>query len=65
MKVIKPGRPQKGWSHEFTCTGDGNGRGGCGAILLVEQEDLYEKSVARKPSPGLGPGCASGARLVL
>ena len=41
MKIITPGRLQKGWSHEFTCTGSGNGGGGCGAVLLVEQEDLY------------------------
>lgn len=44
MKIIKPGRNQKGWAHEFTCTGAGNGNGGCGAILLVEQADLYQTS---------------------
>ena len=42
MEVIKPGRPQKGWSKEFTCSGDGNGGGGCGAVLLVSQYDIYE-----------------------
>lgn len=42
MKIIKKGRKQKGWSKEFTCTGDGNGGGGCGAILLVSKSDLYE-----------------------
>jgi len=42
MKVIAKGRKQKGWSKEFTCTGKGNGDGGCGAKLLVEQEDIYE-----------------------
>lgn len=42
MKVLKPGREQKGWSIETTCTGDGNGGGGCGAELLVEQDDLYK-----------------------
>lgn len=41
MKVLKPGRPQKGWSRKFTCTGKGNGDGGCGAQLLVEQGDVY------------------------
>lgn len=41
MKVIKPGREQKGWSKQFKCTGNGNGDGGCGAILLVEEGDLY------------------------
>ena len=42
MKVLKPGREQKGWSKTFTCTGDGNGGGGCGAELLVEQGDLFK-----------------------
>ena len=41
MKIIKKGRPQKGWAKQFECTGRGNGDGGCGAILLVEQADLY------------------------
>ncbi len=41
MKVLVPGRPQKGWSKEFNCTGAGNGNGGCGAKLLVEQADVY------------------------
>lgn len=41
MKVIKKGRPQKGWAKEFTCTGAGNNGGGCGAKLLVEHGDLY------------------------
>lgn len=30
-----------GMSVETTCTGNGNGRGGCGATLLVEQPDLF------------------------
>ena len=42
MKVLKPGREQKGWSTEATCTGKGNGGGGCGATLLVEEEDIYQ-----------------------
>ena len=36
MKVLQPGRPQQGWSTEATCTGKGNGDGGCGARLLVD-----------------------------
>ena len=44
MKIIKKGRPQKGWAQEFECTGKGNGGGGCGAVLLVEEGDLYETS---------------------
>ena len=42
MKVIQPGRKQRGWSKEFKCTGRGNGGGGCGAILLISEYDLYE-----------------------
>ncbi len=41
MKVLKEGRKQKGWAKEFTCTGNGNSGGGCGAVLLVEQEDVF------------------------
>lgn len=41
MKVIEKGRPQKGWAQEFVCTGDGNGKGGCQAKLLVEQDDVF------------------------
>lgn len=41
MRVIKRGRPQQGWAKEFTCTGSGNGDGGCQAKLLVEQGDLF------------------------
>ena len=42
MKVLKKGRPQRGWAKEYECTGDGNGSGGCGAMLLVEQDDVFE-----------------------
>mgnify|MGYP006865163994 CR=1 FL=1 len=41
MKVIKPGRQQTGWSKKYTCTGKGNGGGGCKAKLLVCEPDLY------------------------
>lgn len=41
MKVLKKGRPQKGWSKEFECTGAGNRGGGCGALLLVSEWDLF------------------------
>jgi len=41
MKVLKPGRIQKGWAKDFTCTGSGNDGGGCGATLLVEEGDLF------------------------
>lgn len=42
MKVLKPGRKQRGWSIKATCTGSGNDGGGCGAELLVEQGDLFK-----------------------
>lgn len=42
MKIIKRGRPQKSWAKQFICTGTGNGGGGCGAVLLVEADDLYQ-----------------------
>lgn len=41
MKVLQKGRPQKGWAQEVVCTGHGNGNGGCGAKLLVEQADVF------------------------
>lgn len=42
MKVLKKGRPQKGWAREMRCTGKGNNGGGCGALLLVEFGDIYK-----------------------
>lgn len=42
MKVTKHGRKQTGWSKTFKCSGAGNGHGGCGAKLLVEQGDLFK-----------------------
>lgn len=44
MKVLKPGRKQKGWAKEFQCSGAGNGLGGCQAVLLVEQGDVFQTS---------------------
>jgi len=41
METVKKGRKQGGWAEKFRCTGDGNDGGGCGAILLVSQADLY------------------------
>lgn len=42
MKVLTPGRKQKGWATEAVCTGDGNSGGGCGAKLLVDESDLFK-----------------------
>jgi hypothetical protein len=42
MKTLEKGRKQKGWSDEFRCTGNGNLGGGCGALLLVERDDVYQ-----------------------
>lgn len=41
MKVLEKGTGQEGWSTKARCTGAGNGMGGCGALLLIEQKDLY------------------------
>ena len=41
MEIIKKGINQKGWSKKFKCTGARNGGGGCKAILLVSEHDLY------------------------
>lgn len=40
MKILEPGRQQRGYSVEETCTGKGNSGGGCGARLLVEEPDM-------------------------
>lgn len=40
MKVLNPGKYAV-WTLERVCTGDGNGEGGCGAKLLIEEGDLY------------------------
>lgn len=39
METVKKGRKQGGWAKNFECKGDG---GGCGAVLLVSQTDLYK-----------------------
>lgn len=44
VKTIKKGRKQKGWAKKHKCTGDGNDEAGCGAKLLIEQDDLFETS---------------------
>lgn len=41
MKVLKKGKPQKGWAKNYKCTGKGNKGGGCGALLRVEEDDLF------------------------
>ncbi len=41
MKIITPGRHQRGWSKTCLCSGSGNGGGGCKAKLLVEETDFY------------------------
>lgn len=41
METLKKG---KAWSKKVKCTGSGNGGGGCGALLLIGKEDLYETS---------------------
>lgn len=44
MKVLKKGSGQKGYAKKCVCTGKGNGGGGCGAVLLVEEGDFYQTS---------------------
>jgi hypothetical protein len=41
MKVLEKGNPQKGWTTKVKCTGHGNQGGGCGAVLQVEEPDLF------------------------
>jgi hypothetical protein len=38
MKLLKEG---KATSKEVECTGEGNGNDGCGALLLLEEGDLF------------------------
>ena len=41
MKVLVPGKEVIGWAKEYNCTGKGNEGAGCGASLLVEEDDLW------------------------
>jgi hypothetical protein len=41
MKIIKKGNPQIGWTKRVSCTGSGNGGGGCKAVLEVSVGDLF------------------------
>lgn len=43
MKVLQEGNPN-GWEIEQDCTGKGNGDGGCGARLLVAEDDIFVTS---------------------
>ena len=38
MKVLQKG---EGWKLEIRCTGRGNGGGGCGSLLEIREEDIY------------------------
>ena len=40
MKVLQHGNPN-GWEIEWDCSGAGNGNGGCGALLLVAEDDIF------------------------
>lgn len=42
MKVLEKG---PGWSIKQTCTGRGNGGGGCNSLLEVEATDIYVTSL--------------------
>ena len=41
MKVIKNGEEIDSWKLRINCTGRGNGGGGCGALLEIREEDIY------------------------
>ena len=38
MEVLQKG---KGWHLKEKCTGKGNGDGGCGSLLKIEEQDLF------------------------
>ncbi|MDD2376934.1 MAG: hypothetical protein PHD15_05985 [Clostridia bacterium] len=40
MRVLEKGNPN-GWEKEVTCTGKGNGDGGCNARLMVAEADIF------------------------
>lgn len=41
METTNSGTGQTGYSWDVTCTGEGNGGGGCDAELRVSQGDLF------------------------
>lgn len=41
MKVLKKGRDYQAWTKDLVCSGEGNGKVGCGALLKVTVDDLY------------------------
>lgn len=41
MKVLKSGSPGSAWSVEKVCTGKGNRKVGCNAVLLIEGGDVF------------------------
>lgn len=52
MKVLWKTPSQKIWINVCTCTGPNNSNAGCGAILLVEQEDLFKTEFKVKTNIG-------------
>lgn len=42
MKILKKGKIPKHRTARVTCTGLGNGMGGCGAVLSISESDVYE-----------------------
>lgn len=41
MKVLESGSPGAAWSSEQRCTGKGNKKIGCNALLLIEGNDVF------------------------
>jgi hypothetical protein len=42
MEVLEKGDGRKGWTQDLKCTGKGNARPGCGALLRVLESDLFK-----------------------
>ena len=63
MKVLKKGKPQKGWAKEYFCSGHGNGNGGCSAHLLVEQDDVFVTKSSSYDGSSDSYGAVSGGPL--
>lgn len=55
MKIVKPGRDQKGWAQEVSCSV----AGGCAAVLLVEQADLFHPKTSEDSDPRIGFECGA------